>query len=185
MDFQRLFYINHEFENQTFDWVRLISFLFGEFDFVRLPNSIELNPRIEFDWVRLKFSSIGFDLLCRDLNEKKKQRSHMNDCFKHGKVLYADQPQLVKWSGYDALQTSFLYFWSLFCRTWRCTTSNTTVPIISILLTNKHVVFIYSVTIYHERKQRIVDGQGAPNINGSTVVYIPEWCMPDFINNLL
>ena len=24
-------------------------FLFGEFDFVRLPNSIELNPRIEFD----------------------------------------------------------------------------------------------------------------------------------------
>ena len=38
----------------------------------------------------------------------------MNDCFKHGKVLYADQPQLVKWSGYDALQTSLLYFWSLF-----------------------------------------------------------------------
>ena len=49
MDFQRLFYINHEFENRTFDWVRLIFFLFGEFDFVRL-----------------KFSSIGFDLLCRD-----------------------------------------------------------------------------------------------------------------------
>ena len=47
MDFQRLFYINHEFENQTFDWVRLIFFLFGEFDFVRL-SSIE----IEFDWVR-------------------------------------------------------------------------------------------------------------------------------------
>ena len=49
MDFQRLFYINHEFENRTFDWVRLIFFLFGE-----------------FDWVRLKFSSIGFDLLCRE-----------------------------------------------------------------------------------------------------------------------
>ena len=37
--------------------------------------------------------------------KRKKQRSHMNDCFKHGKVLYADQPQLVKWSSYDALQT--------------------------------------------------------------------------------
>ena len=63
MDFQRLFYINHEFENRTFDWVSLIFFLFGEFNFVRLPNSIELNPPIEFDFVR--FRSIGFDLLCR------------------------------------------------------------------------------------------------------------------------
>ena len=42
--------------------------------------------------------------------KRKKQRSHMNDCFKHGKVLYADQPQLVKWSGYDARHTSLLYF---------------------------------------------------------------------------
>ena len=67
MDFQRLFYINYEFENRTFDWVRLTFFLFGEFDLVRLPNSIELNPPIGFDCVRLKFSSIGFDLLCRDL----------------------------------------------------------------------------------------------------------------------
>ena len=32
---------------------------FCDFDLVRLPNSIELNPRIEFDWVRL--SSIEFD----------------------------------------------------------------------------------------------------------------------------
>ena len=40
----RLFYANHKFGNQTFVWVRLIFFLFGEFDFVRLPNSIELNP---------------------------------------------------------------------------------------------------------------------------------------------
>ena len=70
MDFQRPFYINHEFENRTFDWVRLIFFLFGEFDFVRLPNSIELNPPIEFDLVWLKFSSIGFDLLCRDKGDR-------------------------------------------------------------------------------------------------------------------
>ena len=54
MDFQRLFYINHEFENQTFDWVRgWVFFLFGEFDFVRL-----------------KFSSIGFDLLCRVYHDR-------------------------------------------------------------------------------------------------------------------
>ena len=44
------------------------------------------------------------------LNEKKKQRSHMNDCFKHGEVLYADQPWLIKTSSYDARQTSLLYF---------------------------------------------------------------------------
>ena len=49
IDFQRLFYINQEFENRTFDWVGLIFFLFGQFDFVRSPNSIELNPPIEFD----------------------------------------------------------------------------------------------------------------------------------------
>ena len=61
MDFQSLFYINHEFKNRTFDWVPLIFFLFGEFDLVRLPNSI--------DCVRLKFSSIGFDLLCQDLRD--------------------------------------------------------------------------------------------------------------------
>ena len=38
----------------------------------------------------------------------------MNDCFKHGKVLYADQPQLVKWSGYDARHTSLLHFGGCF-----------------------------------------------------------------------
>ena len=39
------------------------------FDFVRLPNSIELNPWIEFDWVRLssiEFDFRTFDLLCRE-----------------------------------------------------------------------------------------------------------------------
>ena len=50
--FQRLYYTNHEFENRTFVWVRLIFFLFGEFDFVRLPNSVELNPWIEFSMVK-------------------------------------------------------------------------------------------------------------------------------------
>ena len=56
--FNACFYTNHEFENRTFDWVRLIFFLFGEFDFVRLPNLIELNLWIEFDLVR--FGSIYY-----------------------------------------------------------------------------------------------------------------------------
>ena len=62
MDFQRLFYINREFENRTFDWDRLIFFLF----------------------VRLKFSSIGFDLLCRFLCAKRPQRrrARRNGCFR-------------------------------------------------------------------------------------------------------
>ena len=41
----------------------MIFFLFGEFDFVRLPNSIELIPPIEFDWVR--FTMPGLDDLDR------------------------------------------------------------------------------------------------------------------------
>ena len=45
-----------------FDW---FFFLFGVFDFVRLSKLIELNLWIEFDWARLKFSSIRFDLLRR------------------------------------------------------------------------------------------------------------------------
>ena len=62
-NFQRLFYTNHEFKNRTFVWVRLIFF---SFQWVRFRLIVKLNPWIEFDWVRLKFSSIGFDLLCRD-----------------------------------------------------------------------------------------------------------------------
>ena len=70
MDFQRLFYINHEFENRTFDWVRLIFFFSVSsisFDCRTQSNSIHELISIEFDWVRLKFSLTGFDsnLLCR------------------------------------------------------------------------------------------------------------------------
>ena len=39
-------YKNQEFENRTFDCTYIF---LCEFDLVRLPNSIELNPRIEFD----------------------------------------------------------------------------------------------------------------------------------------
>ena len=67
MDFQCLFYTNHELKNRTVISVQLFFFLFREFDFVQLSNSIELNPWIEFNWVWLKFSMIGFDLLCRDV----------------------------------------------------------------------------------------------------------------------
>ena len=57
MDFQCLFYTNHKFENVRLGSIDFF-FLFGEFDFVRLSNSIELNQWIEFDLVRLKFGSI-------------------------------------------------------------------------------------------------------------------------------
>ena len=97
--------------------------------------------------------TVNLYFLCVYLNEKKKQRSHMNDCFKHGKVLYADQPQLVKWSSYDALQTSLLYFWSLFCRTWRCTTSNTLFLLFrSYWPINMWYLFIQSQFIMNENK---------------------------------
>ena len=35
--------------------------IFCVFDFVRLPNSVELNPRIEFDRVRLNSIEIQLD----------------------------------------------------------------------------------------------------------------------------
>ena len=54
-DFQSLFYTNHEFENRTFDWVRLISFFFF-FRWVRFRSIAELNRTQSTDWVRLKFS---------------------------------------------------------------------------------------------------------------------------------
>ena len=54
-------------EHTQTDWVRLNS-ICSEieltesvvFDFVRLPNSSELNPRIEFDWVQ--FSNVRFTM---------------------------------------------------------------------------------------------------------------------------
>ena len=61
MDFQRLFYANHEFENRTFVWVRLIVFfLFGEFDFIRLSNSIRELSSIRFDWNLVPLGSIYY-----------------------------------------------------------------------------------------------------------------------------
>ena len=52
-------YKNQKFENRTFDSVRLYIFL-CEFDLVRLPNSIELKPRIEFDWNSVRLGSIYY-----------------------------------------------------------------------------------------------------------------------------
>ena len=53
-DFQRLFYTNHEFENRTFVWVRLIFFSVSSilFDCRIQSNSIHELSSIEFDWVR-------------------------------------------------------------------------------------------------------------------------------------
>ena len=82
MDFQRLFYINHEFENRTFDWVRLIFFFSGSsisFDCRTQSNSIHRLSSIEFDLVRLKFSSIGFDLRCRAHKDLADEYLFIND----------------------------------------------------------------------------------------------------------
>ena len=117
MDFQRLFYINHEFENRTFDWVRLIFFLFGEFDFVRLPNSIEFNPPIEFDWVR--FSSIGFDLLCRGLILV---ILHCRRSQPHGMQSERPAPYYTKeWSQQNRLYITYL---KNYCDEWNTTNWN-------------------------------------------------------------
>ena len=51
--------------------------------------------------------------------------------------------------------------------------------IILNLLTNKNIALIYSVTICEQQQkknQRIVHGQGASNINYSTVVFIFDVC---------
>ena len=53
--FQRLFYTNHEFENRTFDWVRLIFF---SFRWVRFRSIAELSRTQSMNWVQL--SSIEF-----------------------------------------------------------------------------------------------------------------------------
>ena len=44
------------------------------------------------------------------------------------------------------------------------------------LLTNRNIVLIYSVTIFEQKKQRIVHGQGASEINYSTVVFNFDIC---------
>ena len=63
---------NQEFENRTFDctfffvWVRLSSI--AELNRTQFTDWVRLSSN-EFDWVRLKFSSIGFDLLSRDISD--------------------------------------------------------------------------------------------------------------------
>ena len=51
------------------------------------------------------------------------------------------------------------------------------IPIILNLLTNRNIALIYSVTFWEQKKnQRIVHGQGASNINCSTIVFIFDVC---------
>jgi len=68
--FNTSFTKTQEFGNQTFDWVRLSNYFFVSsisFDWRTQSILIHGLSSIEFDWVRLKFSSIGFDWLCRVL----------------------------------------------------------------------------------------------------------------------
>ena len=48
--------------------------------------------------------------------------------------------------------------------------------IILNLLTNRNIALIYSVTFCEQKKQRIVHGQGASNINCSAIVFIFDVC---------
>ena len=49
--------------------------------------------------------------------------------------------------------------------------------IILNLLTDRNIALIYSVTFWEQKKkQRIVHGQGASNINCSTIVFIFDVC---------
>ena len=83
MDFQRLFYTNHEFENRTFDWVRLIFFSFW---WVRFRSIAELNRTQSMNWVWL--SSIGLDWLCRGFYNSKVHRENVFFPFrKHCEVI--------------------------------------------------------------------------------------------------
>ena len=66
-------------------------------------------------------------------------------------------------------------FLSAFLDLGRCTTFNR-IPIILNLLTNRNIALIYSVTEFVNKKQRIVQGQTASNINYSTVVLNFDVC---------
>ena len=50
------------------------------------------------------------------------------------------------------------------------------IPIILNSLTNTNIALIYSVRIYEQKKQRIVRGQGASNINYITIVFNFDVC---------
>ena len=50
------------------------------------------------------------------------------------------------------------------------------IPIILNLLTNRNIALIYSVRIYEQKKQRIVHGQVASNINYSIIVFNFDVC---------
>ena len=66
-------------------------------------------------------------------------------------------------------------FLSAFLDLGRCTTFNR-IPIILNLLTNRNIALIYSVTEFVNKKQWIVQGQTASNINYSTVVLNFDVC---------
>ena len=67
------------------------------------------------------------------------------------------------------------YIFLLAFLTWQSTSFNS-IPLILNLQTNKNIVLIYSVTICKQKKQRTVGGQGASNINYSTVVFNFDVC---------
>lgn len=71
----------------------------------------------------------------------------------------------------------------VFLWTWWCTTLSS-IPIILILLIDKNVGLIYSVTICQQQK-RIVHHNEAPKINCNTVVFISDICCPSYLDSYI
>ena len=72
----------------------------------------------------------------------------------------------------------------MFLWTWCCTTLSS-IPIILVLLINKNVALIYSVTIFQQQK-RILHHKEALKIKCSTIGFLKYlWCLSSFMSRLL
>ena len=74
-----------------------------------------------------------------------------------------------------------LYVFVIFFGPGTCTTFNC-IPIILNSMTNRNIALIYSVTEFVNKKQRIVQGQTASNINYSTLVLNFDVCWASSTN---
>ena len=79
------------------------------------------------------------------------------------------------WNTSDSLVDMFLW-------TWKCTTFKS-IPIILIILTNKNVALIYSVTIWHKKTKDCAPSGSLHHKLQHHCFY--TWCLPLFIISLL
>ena len=87
-----LFQIRWKLALCSSDSVQLARFL-GEFDYVRLPNPIEVNRTIEFDWLRQDFRCILESTRTTDKIKNVKGKIHRVATFKISK-------KPMKWQGF-------------------------------------------------------------------------------------